>query len=223
MEGQELKPGLFPHRRAMALPLTLVFILVGAVLVGAALYVVENMYSTSRHVVAETRLYNAAQSGIEKGKMVLWEYWKEKRDELDLEERTFDGDPDSIRAKLKDGEDLDGKIDMTDENFPDVKVAVDILDCNYILGDGKTFKELTEDERKSLPSQWPGGEGGHEASGGLDDPPVPEGTSVIIDPSRWIFPKTGNGGSRRFVIRSTALDEKGEQQIQIEVMVELKS
>ena len=67
----------------MALPLTLIFLLVGAVLVGTALYVVENMFSTSRHVVTETQLYNAAQSGIEQGRMVLWE----KREALDFDER----------------------------------------------------------------------------------------------------------------------------------------
>jgi len=223
MEDQELEAGMISLRKkkAMALPLTLVFILVGAVLVGAALYVVENMHSTSRHVVTETQLYNAAQSGIEKAKMVLWE----QRKDLDLGERKYTGELIDIRARKKNAskslDEEEGLWNMSIDGLPGVEVTVDILDCNYILDDEENFKDLTENERESLPPQRLGGEGDNGSSGGSDERP-PEGTSMIIDPSRWVFPKPGNGKQRYFVIRSTALEEKGEQQVQIEVMVELK-
>ena len=205
-------------KKAMARPLTLVFILVGAVLVGAALYVVENMHSTSRHVVTETQLYNAAQSGIEKGKMVLWE----QRKDLDLEERKYTGELIDIRARKKNAskplDEEEGLWDMSIDGLPGVKVTVDILDCNYVLDSG-TFEDLKEEDRQLLPPRFLGEEG----SGGTGGPEsLPDGTSVIVDPSRWVFPKTGNGKQRYFVIRSTALEEKGDQQVQIEVMVELK-
>ena len=55
-------------RRAIALPLVLVIVLVGGALVAAAFYITENYYSSAKQTVTSTRLYNAAVSGIEEGK-----------------------------------------------------------------------------------------------------------------------------------------------------------
>jgi len=202
----------------MALPLVLIFLLVGAVLVGTALYVVGNMFSTSRHVVTETQLYNAAQSGVEHGRSVLWE-----NRALDFEERQYSGDIDSIRARLDGASDyIDGVLQgVPVDGLPGVTVTVDILDCNYVF-DGVTYNDLSAQQIADLPPQWPGGEGGAGAGvgGGTEGPP--EGTSVIIDPSRFFNIGGGvDSGSRRFVIRSTALEENGGQQFKIEVMVVL--
>jgi len=122
MEDQELRfPVFSKHRtRAMALPMTLVFILLGAVLVGVALYAVENMYSTSRQVVTETRLYNAAQAGIEEGKKELWE----NKASLDTEPREYIDDISDIYA-------LDALEDISVD--PEISVTVELLDCNYFL------------------------------------------------------------------------------------------
>src|SRR6056297_2654042 len=73
MEGQKLRQPNLLKRKAMALPLTLVILLFGSVLVATAFYIVQNMYSTSRHSVTHTELYNAAQTGVEMAKTVLWE------------------------------------------------------------------------------------------------------------------------------------------------------
>lgn len=202
----------------MALPLTLIFLLVGAVLVGTALYVVENMFSTSRHVVTETQLYNAAQSGIEQGKMVLWE----SRADLDFEQREYEeGEIDTVRARKKDsGPFLDVSLQNIDiDGLPGVKVAVDILDCNYVLATGN-FEDLDPNDRQLLPPRFLGGEGSG-STGGSEDPL--EGTSVIIDPSRFFDIGGGGGGSRRFVIRSSAFEDRNNgQEVKIEVMVVLK-
>jgi hypothetical protein len=222
MEDQELEAGMISLRKkkAMALPLTLVFILVGAVLVGAALYVVENMHSTSRHVVTETQLYNAAQSGIEKAKMVLWE----QRKDLDLGERKYTGELIDIRARKKNAskslDEEEGLWNMSIDGLPGVEVTVDILDCNYVF-DGVTYDNLQPPQIADLPPRWPGGEGGAGEDGGTEGPP--EGTSAIIDPSRF-FHVGGSGmsGEKRFVIRSAASEVSGGQQVKIEVMVVLK-
>lgn len=224
MEDQELNLRKAPHKHnvGMALPMTLIFLLVGAVLVGTALYVVENMFSTSRHVVTETQLYNAAQSGIEQGRMVLWE----KREALDLDEREYDGDLDSIRAR-REGASLtldeeEGLWGMSVDGLSNLTVTVDILDCNYVF-DGinvNDYEDLDVDQISELPPRWPGGESGAGTGSGSERPP--EGTSVIIDPSRFF--NIGGGvdpRQSRFVIRSTAAESNGVQQVKIEVMVVL--
>ena len=221
MEDQELnlrKP-LRKKNIGMALPLTLIFLLVGAVLVGTALYVVENMFSTSRHVVTETQLYNAAQSGIEQAKVILWD----ARSDLDYEERKYDGTLDSVRALLEGVSDDYLDDDLQGVSVPElanVTLTVDILDCNYVF-DGVTYSSLSPQQIAELPPRWPGGEGGAgSGSGGTAGPP--EGTSVIIDPSRFFNIGGGvDSGQRRFVIRSTAAESNGGQQVKIEVMVVL--
>lgn len=195
-------------KKAMALPLTLVFILVGAVLVGAALYVVENMHSTSRHVVTETQLYNAAQSGIEKGKMVLWE----QRKDLDLEERKYTGELIDIRARKKNAskslDEEEGLWNMSIDGLPGVEVTVDILDCNYVF-DGinvNDYEDLDVDQITELPPRWPEiiseGEG---TPGGLSQ----IGSSGYLDPNRQV---TSGGGRilRHYVIRSRAESADGK-------------
>ena len=202
MEGQELKPRLFSRRRAMALPLTLVFILVGAVLVGAALYVVENMHSTSRHVVTETQLYNAAQSGIEKAKMVLWE----NRNDLKTDPLMYSGNITAIYAQKSNSTPL-GPIQFTID--PGISVEVLIFDCNYELSAG-SFSDLSDEERKLLPPRFPGGTGERTVVSSV--PPL--GTSAIMDPGRFYG---GGAGERRFVIRSSA--SKDGKDFEIESMV----
>jgi len=221
MEDQELSlRKLLPKKNVgMALPLTLIFLLVGAVLVGTALYVVENMFSTSRHVVTETQLYNAAQSGIEQAKVILWD----ARSDLDYEEKEYDGTLDSVRTRLEGVSDDYLDDDLQGVSVPElvnVTLTVDILDCNYVF-DGITYSSLSPQQIAELPPRWPGGEGGAgSGSGGTAGPP--EGTSVIIDPSRFFNIGGGvDSGQRRFVIRSTAAESNGGQQVKIEVMVVL--
>jgi len=63
-------------RKAIALPLVLVIVLVGGALVAAAFYITENYYSSSKQTVTSTRLYNAAVSGIEEGKGWIYKNMK---------------------------------------------------------------------------------------------------------------------------------------------------
>jgi len=214
-------------RRAMALPLTLIFLLVGAVLVGTALYMVEDMFSASSHVVSETQLYNAAQSGIEKGKMVL----VENRKDLDRAEGEYKDDLDTIRAKRENSLDpLDkeeGLWDMTIDGLPGVEVTVDILDCNYRLDPSLSFSpgqpgkdELSQAQRQDLPPRVPfiDGSGGGE----VDDDRFLYGYSNVIDPNRNISPGGGHPSGHHYVIRSTATAAKGsekEKVLSLETMV----
>lgn len=207
-------------RKAMALPLTLVILLFGSVLVATAFYVVQNMYSTSRHSVTHTELYNAAQTGVEMAKTVLWESGELRKEPLEYD---HDSDPDdevaSIRAieetEYPSGEPIDKKYNLrpiSDEHIgiPGVKVYVDILDCNY-----EVAGTLGDDDRKILPPLWVGGEGT------VPDAEIgpPEGTSVIIDPSHLFNLGGGGAGQRRYVIRSTARHDDSDMGVTIETMV----
>jgi len=75
------------RRCGLALPMTLVILLFGSVLVATAFYIVQNMYSTSRRSVTHAELYNAAQTGVEMAKTVLWEK------EIRIDELTYDPHP----------------------------------------------------------------------------------------------------------------------------------
>lgn len=197
-------------RKGLALPMTLVILLFGTVLIATAFYIVQNMYSTSRHSVTHTELYNVAQSGIEQGKSLIAKEYAN----LDVDERNYDGTLDSIRAQLS-GAALDMSIQsVTLADPPDVTLEVDILDCNYTLPTGMSFATLTDDQRNELPPQWEGGSG----SGGTFD--FFEGTSMIMDPGRLI--PMGGGGQRRYVIRSKAKAPDGNQSVTIEVVVRVK-
>lgn len=186
-------------RHGMALPLVLLLVLVGSVLVGVAIYVVQNLFATSNSVALQNRLYNAAQSGAQWGMGLV----RENADQLETEILLFDGDAnlDSIRARTKAGTVLDTM--NPPEVDPNISVTVDILDCNYDLN-GHT-------RIATLPPIVP--ESGGTGSGVSG---IPEGTSAIIDPSR-VIPMSGGGGPHRFVIRATA--SKGSRSFQIEAMV----
>lgn len=133
--------GLTRKNRGMALPLVLIVLLLGGFLVVATLDVVGNLFSTSRRVVGEVELYNAASDGVEKGK--LWiartadndnrlPRWTASNAYGELkEENLSSGDYDVLLVR-----DLSG-------NFPDihysigkVQVVVEIYDMDYQVGAG---------------------------------------------------------------------------------------
>lgn len=194
-------------RSGMALPLVLLLVLVGSVLVGVGLYVVQNLFSTSNSVALENRLYNAAQSGVQWGMGLV----SGNADQLETDIQLFDGNANlnSIRARMS-----DGLVDSTTgailgqglvppEVDPNISVTVDILDCNYSLNGHARIATLP-------PIILESGGTGSGVSG------IPEGTSAIIDPSR-VIPMSGGGGPHRFVIRATA--SKGSRSFKIEAMV----
>lgn len=197
-------PRIFINRPGMALPLVLVLLVFGAVMIGAALYVVENLYSTTKQTVDHAQLYNAAQIGVERGKVALWE----NRSDLETDTLVFSGNITSIYAQKDDGSSL-GPIDFVVD--PGIDVEVLVFDCNYELATG-SFSGLSDEVREQLPPRFPGGTG--EGGGGTSA--LPGGTSAIIDPGRFL-PFGGGAGERRFVIRSSA--SKDGKDFIIETMV----
>jgi hypothetical protein len=202
----------------MALPLTLVILLFGSVLVATAFYIVQNMYSTSRRSVTHTELYNVAQTGVELAKTALWE--KEIRtDEISYNPGDYLTDEqrlDAVRAVDTSGNYVDRDLqDLNSSNSTlispqGVNLSVYILDCNY-----KVVGTLGEDDPEILPPLWVSGEG---IVTSVDIGP-PEGTSVIIDPSRYFNLGGGGSGQRRYVIRSTARHADTGMDVTIEAMV----
>lgn len=61
------------RRKGMALPLSLVMLLVAGILVGVSMYIVENMVSVSMMKSRDELLMNGALAGIEHGKIWLTE------------------------------------------------------------------------------------------------------------------------------------------------------
>lgn len=196
----------FKYRPGMALPLVLVLLLFGAVMIGAALYVVENLYSTTKQTVDHAQLYNAAQTGVERGKVALWD----NRSDMETETLVFSGNITSIYAQKDDGTALSPIEFVVD---PGIAVKVLIFDCNYELSSG-TFSGLSDEDRKLLPPRFPGGTG--EGTGGTSA--LPGGTSAIIDPGRFL-PFGGGAGERRFVIRSKASKDGKDYSIEAMVVV----
>jgi len=58
-------------KKGMALPLSLIMLLVAGVLVGVSMYIVENLASVSRMKSTDELIANAAVAGIEEGKIWL--------------------------------------------------------------------------------------------------------------------------------------------------------
>lgn len=199
-----ITPRSLRSRTGMALPLVLVLLVFGAVMIGAALYVVENLYSTTKQTVDHAQLYNAALTGVERGKVALWD----NRSDMETDTLVFSGNITSIYAQKDNGTPL-GPIQFTVDSG--ISVQVLIFDCNYELSSG-SFSGLSDEERKLLPPRFPGGSG--EGTGGTSA--LPGGTSAIIDPGRFL-PFGGGPGGRRFVIRSSA--SKDGKDFSIETMV----
>lgn len=141
-------------RRAIALPLVLVIVLVGGALVAAAFYITENYYSSSKQAVTSARLYNAAVSGIEEGKG-----WIYKNMKLGHIPRWTDEDGDGMLSESDKPtgakyiyEALIAKVSSADEGVFDIttedgiKLHVVVYDLAY-----EPHPDLTDDYEKGFP------------------------------------------------------------------------
>lgn len=141
-------------RRAIALPLVLVIVLVGGALVAAAFYITENYYSSSKQTVTSARLYNAAVSGIEEGKG-----WIYKNMKLGHIPRWTDEDGDGMLSESDKPTDAEyiyealiAKVSSTDEGVFDITMEdgivlhVVVYDLAY-----EPHPDLTDDYEKGFP------------------------------------------------------------------------
>jgi len=187
-------------RRAIALPLVLVIVLVGGALVAAAFYITENYYSSSKQAVTSARLYNAAVSGIEEGKG-----WIYKNIKLGHIPRWTDKDGDGMlsAADKPTGakyiyEALIAKVSSTDEGVFDITTE-DGISLHVVVYDlaYEPHPDLTDDYEKGFPPRI--------------RPQLEEGTSVVR-PSYAVAGRgrgsTGEGAPGSdigvYLIRSTA-------------------
>ena len=169
-------------RKAIALPLVLVIVLVGGALVAAAFYITENYYSSSKQTVTSTRLYNAAVSGIEEGKG-----WIYKNMKLGHIPRWTDEDGDGMlsSADMPAGatytyEALIARVSSTDKGVFDIttedgiKLHIVVYDLAYEPASG-----LKDDYEKGFPPAI--------------RPQLEEGSSVIR-PSYAVVGRGGGSG-----------------------------
>lgn len=168
-----------------------------------------NYVSSSQATIDHQKLYNAAQSGIEWGKIRLYE----NRADLYVNLQTYNGNLDGIRAKIQ-PDLVASNIDTTPStsiyDFQYLDLTVDILDCNYQMGVGQTYN----DDLPIIRLPYDSSEGG----GGTID--VPRGYSMIIDPNR-VMTFSGSVGLKYhpFVIRATASTKDGSKSFGLESMV----
>jgi hypothetical protein len=196
------------QRPGMALPLVILLVIVGFVFVGVGAYVVQNLFWSSQGVVIESKLYNAAQSGIEWGMALIWE----NKDNIEADLITSVDSLDDLRARMDnlgsgvgtDYLDDEKALPETDSN---ITLTVTVLDCNYSLATGATIT--------NLPPRVLAGTG----SGGTGTPAIPPGTSVIIDPSHFL-PLGGGVTSHSFVIRSRATGFGRSTELESMVVIE---
>jgi hypothetical protein len=202
---------LFPagkKRKGMALPLVILLIVVGFVFVGVGAYVVRNLFWSSQGVVVESKLYNAAQSGIEWGMAQIWT----NKDNIEADLITSVDSLDDIRVRIDNlgtgvGTDFLADGVPLPETDSGITLTVTLLDCNYSLAPGATVA--------NLPPLVLTGTG----SGGTGTPAIPPGTSVIIDPSHFL-PLGGGVTSHSFVIRSRATGFGRNTELESMVVIE---
>ena len=195
-------------RRGMALPLVILLVIVGFVFVGVGAYVVRNLFWSSQGVVIESKLYNAAQSGIEWGMALIWTH----KDQIESDRITSADNLDDIRVRIDDYTPgtTTGPLLAAGQTPPEVDsritVTVSFLDTNYELAAGASAA--------GFPPRVFTGTG----SGGAGGPLIPPGTSVIIDPSHFL-PLGGGVTSHHFVIRSRAEGYGRSREIETMVVI----
>ena len=122
------------RRRAFALPMVLVVMILGSVLVYVTYGVVSNLFTSSRNVVEKVELYNAALDGVERAKAWIMEV---RRTQGSLPR----WEANNPYGELRSGEpysnllvrDSTGTLPDLNENA-DIQVTVEIYDMDYQIG-----------------------------------------------------------------------------------------
>ncbi len=198
-------------RKQKGFALGMVLILM-VVIIGISAVIMDmttNYVGSSQATIDHQKLYDAAQSGIEWGKIRLYE----EREDLYVGLQTYNGDLDDIRAKIQPdlvASNIDSIPDTSIYDSQNLELTVDILDCNYKMGLGQTYNSDLPIIRLPYDASEDGG-------GTID---VPRGYSMIIDPNR-VMTFSGSVGLKYhpFVIRSTASTKDGSKSFELESMV----
>lgn len=162
-----------------------------------------NYVSSSQSTIDHQKLYNAAQSGVEWGKALLWV----NSDDLDLTLKTYNSSSADLFAVLSgDTEPLHEK--GAKPVFDDIDIDVFILDCNYI----PPSSFVNDIPPVVLPVTYDPALG----SGAV----FQVGYSNIMDPNRNITMTAAPGTTKYFfIIRSFASSKNETKSYGIENMV----
>jgi len=121
-----------PKQKGMALPLTLVVLLVAGAIVAVSMYIIENMMMTTKMKTDGEILINAAISGLEKGKQ-----WILEEIDDDRAPRLTSDDIENIRdlTSVDDIEDFLAMLKVHEEQstIENVNVTLKIFDLDYPL------------------------------------------------------------------------------------------
>ena len=145
-------------RKAIALPLVLVIVLVGGALVAAAFCITENYYSSAKQTVTNTRLYNAAASGVEGGKGWIYKNiksgrvprWKDKNGDGMLSEADRPNSDakiyEALIARVGTGDTFPVKGKWTTSMEDGISLDIVVYDSAY-----EPHPDLTDDYEKGFP------------------------------------------------------------------------
>ena len=130
----------YASRRGMALAVSLIVLLVAGMMVGVSMYLVENMMGTTQMKINDEVLLNAALSGVEKGKELLFQ----KKETDKALPRRSDPETGIAGADLKPPFDV-LKVDVGGTTFttPEgVQVDFVVYDLDYSIEEGEEIPDF---------------------------------------------------------------------------------
>jgi len=191
------------RRRGFALGLVLIVMIVLIGLSAVIMDITTNYAGTSRSVVEREELFNAAQSGIEWGKAMLWV----NSDDLDITLKSYNDSSDIFAVLSGDAEPIHDK--GLKPVFEDITLNVKILDCNF---------DPPENPDDNVPPVVLPKIAGETNSG--NEANLQLGYSNIIDPNRNISLFKIPGATQYFfLIRSIASSKDNGKKFGIDNMV----
>lgn len=190
-------------RKGFALAMVLIVMIFIIGISAVIMDMTTNYVGSSQSTIDHQKLYNAAQSGIEWGKAILFQ----NADDLFSDQLIFNNTLESILSRVEDGTTDGDIIDTTSppSSDPNISLSVVILDCNY---DPNGF---TSEILPPVVLTTPVDDGSSGETGQV-------GFSNILDPNRNIAMGSVNDFIyHSYVIRSVA--QIGPKSTEIENMV----
>jgi hypothetical protein len=186
---------------ALAMVLILMVFIIG--ISAVIMDMTTNYVSSSQSTIDHQKLYNAAQSGIEWGKAVLWK----NREHLHSDLISGVNDSSDVFATLDDNSTIIHEIDGGPPTIGGIQVGLRILDCNYTPP--SEFKE-------GLPPVCPNS----DISSGDVTGVGQVGFSNIIDPNRNIQINSDGTYDHKYFLQSIA--SHNSKSLTIKSMVVIK-
>jgi len=150
-------------RKGMVLPIVLVMLLFGAVLVYVTFEVVNNLFVSSSNVVDDVQLYNAAQDGLEKGKVWLFQTrndddvlprWESENQLGTLVETDLDDGYEVLLLKKLNNNSVAGRTYPDGQDVAHWKYSMGSVEVEVRIYDMNYDAELSDTDKKEIYEKW---------------------------------------------------------------------